>query len=107
MKEIVEEIAFFFKSFADFMGEISTEAAVGVESFEKTVGMETLRKNRLEALISSTDKFLITQAGEWNAVTIVSDKFTQNFANGWSKLNKLNGPISLARNSPRICRLHR
>lgn len=91
MKEIVEEIAFFFQSFADFMGQVSDEAAQQVEGFEKIADMETLRRNRLAALIESTDKFFITQSGEWNAVVIVSDKFTRNFADGWSKLNKLNG----------------
>jgi len=91
MKEIVEEIAFFFKSFADFMGQVSDEAAQQVKNIESVAEMETLRKNRLARLIESTDEFFIKQAGEWNAVTIVSDKFTRNFADGWSKLNKLNG----------------
>lgn len=91
MKEIVEEIAFFFKSFADFMGQVSDEATQQVKNIESVAEMETLRKNRLERLIESTDEFFIKQSGEWNAVTIVSDKFTRNFADGWSKLNKLNG----------------
>ncbi len=91
MKEIVEEIAFFFKSFADFMGQVSDEATQQVKNIESVAEMETLRKNRLARLIESTDEFFIKQSGEWNAVTIVSDKFTRNFADGWSKLNKLNG----------------
>jgi len=90
-KEIVEEIAFFFQSFADFMGQVAEEATQQVKNIENVAGMETLRKNRLARLIESTDEFFITQAGEWNAVTIVSDKFTQNFADGWSKLNNLSG----------------
>jgi len=33
----------------------------------------------------------LRQAGEWNAINSVSDKFCKSFADGWSKLNKLSG----------------
>ncbi len=89
-KEIVEEIAFFFKSFADFMGQVVDEATQQVESIEKRAN-KTLRERALAQVILSTDGFFIRQSGEWNAVTIVCDKFARNFADGWSKLNKLNG----------------
>ncbi len=90
-KEIIVEIAFFFQSFADFIDQVSLEAAVEVQLLEKAIAKEKLRKYALESLISSIDEFFIKQAGKWNAARIVSDKFHLSFADGWSKLNKLSG----------------
>ncbi|WDY60230.1 hypothetical protein [Pseudomonas sp. PSKL.D1] len=90
-KEIVEEIAFFFKSFADFMQVIIDEATVRVGHYEEAAGKETLRKNYLNGLVESTDRFFVTQAAQWMAVNVVADQFVQVFNNGWSKLNKLSG----------------
>lgn len=90
-KEIIQEIAFFFKSFADFMSQISTEASQQVESIDKTAEKTTLRRNRLAQVITTADHFFVNQTAEWHAVTAVSDKFCQNFADGWTKLNRLNG----------------
>ena len=91
MKEIVEEIAFFFKSFADFMQSIAEEADHQVTSIDNVAQLETIRKNRLAQLIRSVDEFFIRQAAQWHAVTTVSDRFNKSFADGWSKLNKLSG----------------
>ena len=91
MKEIVEEIAFFFKSFADFMQSIADEADHQVTSIDNVAQLETIRKNRLAQLVRSVDEFFIRQSAQWNAVTIVSDRFNKSFADGWSKLNKLSG----------------
>jgi len=91
MKEIVEEIAFFFKSFADFMEGIAIEAGQQVSNIDAVAELETIRKNRLAQLIKSIDEFFVRQTAQWYAVTIVSDKFNQSFADGWSKLNKLSG----------------
>ncbi|QHG64596.2 tyrosyl-tRNA deacylase [Pseudomonas putida] len=90
-KEIVEEIAFFFKSFADFMQCIVDEATVRMEEYEKAGNSEVLRKSRLEAIRLSTDEFFVSQAAEWLAVGVVSERFAQLFNDGWSKLNKLSG----------------
>jgi len=90
-KEIIEEIAFFFKSFADFMDQVSQETGLDIELFDKFVGRDTVRKNAFDNLVLSTDKFFLRQAAEWNAITFVSDKFVKSFADGWSKLNKLSG----------------
>lgn len=90
-KEIIQEIAFFFKSFADFMNQISTEANQQVESIDKTAEKTTLRRNRLAQVITTADHFFVNQTAEWHAVTAVSDKFCQNFSDGWTKLNRLNG----------------
>lgn len=90
-KEIIEEIAFFFKSFAEFMDGVSKEAKEAVDTFDIFVAKEKVRETVLGNLIEVVDKFFITQAGEWNATKIVSDKFNLSFADGWSKLNKLSG----------------
>jgi DNA repair exonuclease SbcCD ATPase subunit len=91
MKEIIEEVAFFFKSFADFMEAIATQASDQVESIDNVVGLETIRKNRLAQLVKSVDEFFIRQTAQWYAVANVSDRFSKSFADGWSKLNKLSG----------------
>jgi hypothetical protein len=90
-KQIVEEIAFFFKSFADFMQVIIDEATLRVEDYENAAAKETLRKNYLAQLVKNTDRFFVTQTAEWMAVSVVADKFVQVFNGGWSRLNKLSG----------------
>lgn len=90
-KEIIEEIAFFFKSFADFMDLVSQEAGVDIELFDAFVGREKVRMNAFQNLVLGADKFFLRQAGEWNAIRFVSDRFNKSFADGWSKLNKLSG----------------
>ncbi|MFJ3451293.1 hypothetical protein ACIPM0_24200 [Pseudomonas sichuanensis] len=90
-KEIVEEIAFFFKSFTDFMQLIIDEALERVEDYERAGSSESLRRNRLAQLVLATDQFFVTQAAEWLAVSAVSEDFVQVFNDGWSKLNKLSG----------------
>lgn len=73
------------------MSQISTEASQQVESIDKTAEKTTLRRNRLAQVITTADHFFVNQTAEWHAVTAVSDKFCQNFADGWTKLNRLNG----------------
>ncbi|WP_313714086.1 hypothetical protein [Pseudomonas sp.] len=90
-KEIVEEIAFFFKSFADFMQLIVDEAMTRMDEYEKAGNSAELRKHRLEAIRLNTDEFFVTQAAEWLAVGMVSTRFAQLFNDGWSKLNRLAG----------------
>ncbi len=95
-KEIIEEIAFFFKSFADFMDRVSQEAGVDIELFDAFVGRDKVRMNAFQNLVLGADKFFLRQAGEWNAINFVSDKFCKSFADGWSKLNKLSGKYKAA-----------
>ena len=90
-KEIIEEIAFFFKSFADFMDRVSEEAVLDVELFDAFVGRDKVRKNAFDNLVLGADKFFLRQASEWNAIRFVSDRFSKSFSDGWSKLNKLSG----------------
>ncbi|WP_194788759.1 tyrosyl-tRNA deacylase [Pseudomonas sp. UFMG81] len=90
-KEIVEEIAFFFKSFTDFMQLIIDEALERVEDYERAGNSASLRRNRLAQLVLSTDQFFVTQAAEWLAVGAISADFVQVFNDGWSKLNSLSG----------------
>lgn len=90
-KEIVEEIAFFFKSFADFLQQLIDEALERVADYERAGNSASLRRNRLAQLVSATDRFFVTQAAEWLAVGAVSETFAQVFNDGWSKLNTLSG----------------
>ena len=90
-KEIVVEMAFFFKSFSDFMQVIVDDAMHQVSNYESAGNSEVLRANRLRQLRESTDAFFIGQAGQWHAVGIVCERFTQTFKEGWSKLNTLSG----------------
>lgn len=91
MKEIVEEIAFFFKTFADFMQAVAEEAQQQVKSIESVAELDVIRKNRFAQLVKSVDEFFVRQTAEWYAVTIVCDRFHSGFAEGWSTLNKLQG----------------
>lgn len=90
-KEIVEEIAFFFKSFADFMHQVAEEAKIQIGLSESAAASPGLKKNRLAATIATTDTFFIRQAAEWRAAHIVSDLFNRSFSEGHSKLNRLSG----------------
>lgn len=91
MKEIVEEMAFFFKSFADFMQAVADEAGDQIKSVEDVSKLEVIRKHRFAQLIRSVDEFFIRQTAQFHAASIVCDRFVQSFADGWSKLNKLSG----------------
>lgn len=90
-KEIVVEIAFFFKSFSDFLQLIIDDALERVEAYEDAGERESLRRFYLEQLLASTDHFFVTQAAQWLAVGAVSEEFVQVFNDGWSKLNTLSG----------------
>lgn len=90
-KEIVEEIAYFFKAFADFMMMVIEQAQQRTEDYERAGESATLRRNRLQQIVRATDEFFVTQTAEWLAVGLVSDRFAQTFNQGWSKLNKLSG----------------
>lgn len=89
-KEIIEEIACFFNSFAQFMGRVTEEARIEITVVEGLAN-RSIGKSRLEQLLRSTDEFFIRQAGEWRAVGVVSDAFNRSFADGFSKLNGLQG----------------
>lgn len=90
-KEIIEEIAFFFKSFADFMQMVAKDALTQTELLQKAAASEKLGNYALKNLLLSVDEFFIKQAGEWNATWFVAEKFNHCFDSGWSKLNKLSG----------------
>jgi len=90
-KEIVEEIAFFFKSFADFMHQVAEEAKIQIGLSESAAASDALKKSRLAATIVSTDEFFLRQVAEWHAANVVSDHFNRSFTDGHSKLNRLRG----------------
>jgi len=91
VREIIIEISFFFKSFADFMQQIMENAGKQSTMIEKAIARETLSKRFTKRIKRNTNDFFVTQTAEWQAVEIVSAKFVDNFNDGWSKLNRLNG----------------
>lgn len=90
VQEIIQELAFFFKSFADFMGTVADEAGRLLANLEKAES-GSLRANAMRNLGRSIDVFFLRQAAEWLATGKVAALFNQSFAAGWSQLNKLNG----------------
>lgn len=90
-REIVQEMAFFFKSFADFLDMVSIEADVQLDVLERNADKERIGAAALARLVQSTDEFFIKQGAEWCAAIVVTQKFKACFADGWSKLNKLSG----------------
>ncbi|MFJ9991617.1 hypothetical protein ACIQSO_12830 [Pseudomonas putida] len=90
-REIVVEMAFFFHSFSDFMDVIRQDAEDQIEAFEEADAIDSDREYLLPQLCETTDEFFISQSGQWQAVSIVSDRFVQTFKDGWSKLNRLSG----------------
>ncbi|MBO9654735.1 MAG: tyrosyl-tRNA deacylase [Agrobacterium tumefaciens] len=91
MKEIIQEIAFFFKGFADFMQAVADDAEHQIKAIDNVAELEVIRKNRFAQLVRSVDEFFVRQTAQWHAVVIVSDLFNRSFADGWSTLNKLQG----------------
>jgi hypothetical protein len=90
-KDLQSEVAFFVKSFADFMHQVSAETGLDIELVDKFVGRDTVLKNAFDNLVLSTDKFFLRQAAEWNTITFVLDKLVKSIADGWSKMNNLSG----------------
>ncbi len=83
-QEIITEIAGFFASFAAFMGQMSTEAGLDIALFESAGS-----RSSIVAIANRTDKFFMRVTAEWHAVDHVSGLFSESFADGYSKLNKL------------------
>ncbi|PKH01047.1 tyrosyl-tRNA deacylase [Psychromonas sp. MB-3u-54] len=91
MREIIIEISFFFKSFADFMQQIMESSREQSETIQKAIDRDHLTKSFTGRIKRNTNDFFITQTAEWQAVEVVSAKFIDNFKDGWSKLNQLSG----------------
>lgn len=91
VREIIVEISFFFKSFADFMQQIMESSVEQSKMIQKALDRDPHRKSFTKRIKRNTNDFFITQTAEWQAVEVVSTKFVDNFNEGWSKLNKLSG----------------
>jgi chromosome segregation ATPase len=91
VREIIVEISFFFKSFADFMQQIMENSLEQSKMIQKALNRDRLTNSATSRIKRNTDDFFVTQTAEWQAVEIVSAKFVDNFNEGWSKLNKLTG----------------
>lgn len=91
VREIIVEISFFFKSFADFMQKIVESSVEQSDMIQKALDQDRMTKSFTKRIKRNTNDFFVTQTAEWQAVEIVSAKFVDNFKDGWSKLNKLSG----------------
>lgn len=91
VREIIIEISFFFKSFADFMQQVMENSGEQSEMIQKAIDRDRLSSSFTRRIKRNTDDFFVTQTADWQAVEIVSAKFVDNFKEGWSKLNKLSG----------------
>lgn len=91
MREIIVEISFFFKTFANFMQSVVESSIEQSELLQKALDRNQPTKSFTKRIKRNTSDFFITQTAEWQAVGIVSAKFVDNFKDGWSKLNKLSG----------------
>ncbi|MEJ2322573.1 MAG: D-hexose-6-phosphate mutarotase [Gammaproteobacteria bacterium] len=91
VREIIIEISFFFKCFANFMQQVMEGGKEQSELIQKAIDKDKLSKTFSRRLRRNTNDFYVTQTAEWAAVEIVSAKFVDNFIDGWSKLNKLSG----------------
>lgn len=91
VREIIVEVSFFFKSFADFMQQVMNNADEHAQLLQKVLDQDKLTKSFTKRVIRNTDDFFVTQTAQWQAVEIVSAKFVDNFKDGWSTLNKLSG----------------
>ncbi|GLQ91678.1 hypothetical protein [Dyella acidisoli] len=93
MQEIIREIAFFFKSFADFMSEIAHEADEQLEEMGKLKD-SAAPGYKLRQLTRATDTFFVKQSAEWHAVYRVSSLFKTGFRDGFTRLNELDGKFT-------------
>lgn len=91
MREIIIEIAFFFKTFAAFMDQVMENSDNESEMIKNVVGRDNVTSSLMQRIKRNTNDFFVTQVAEWQAAEIVSAKFVGNFKDGWSKLNKLSG----------------
>ncbi len=91
MREIIVEISFFFKTFANFMQSVVESSTEQSDLLQKALDRNQPTKSFTKRIKRNTNDFFITQTAEWQAVGIVSARFVDNFKDGWSKLNKLSG----------------
>ncbi|WDY55607.1 hypothetical protein [Pseudomonas sp. PSKL.D1] len=90
-KEVLLSVAALFQSFAEFMQLIVDEAQLRLEEFDQVEAKSQLRKQYLEHLKESNDRFFITQTAEWLAVGLVADKCERVLNGSWTKLCELTG----------------
>lgn len=92
MREIIVEIAFFFRSFAAFMDTIIASAEEQGEALQEVIDRGSLDNSRFKRrVLTATSEFFVSQAAEWEATQLVSTKFVANFKEGWTVLNRLSG----------------
>ena len=91
MREIIVEVSFFFKSFSAFMQNIASNCSDQGDAIQDAIDRDSMSKRFKKRIVKANSEFFVSQAAEWKATEIVSSKFVDNFKDGWSELNKLNG----------------
>ena len=91
MREIIVEMSFFFKSFAEFMSKIAKDSQDQGDAVQEAIDKETMTSRFKRRIVKANNQFFVSQAAEWQATEMVSSKFVGNFKYGWTELNKLNG----------------
>jgi hypothetical protein len=90
-QKIIIELSGFFSSFASFMDSVTSEISGDVKRLEKIANAKSIPQYQLKIFIAAGDKFFVRQAAEWHAVRMVTARFEESFAEGWSTLNNLRG----------------
>lgn len=88
-KEIIEEMAFFFSSFADLMQAMLAEAQLRFGIYKGLDQQREFAENKLHRLMHATDALFIEQAAQWLAVHRLAGIFAQTFNSSWRRLNSL------------------
>lgn len=87
VKSILEEVAAFFKNFAEFLQGVSKQAQQQSEKISKATSKERFWKGVLKGI----DEFMISQCAEWYATENIANRFVDAFNSGWEMMNNLSG----------------
>jgi len=92
-KEIIEEVAAFFKSFSAFVDEMLGDLKIDIDLFDDFVSDDDAEAGEyvFQNIKEGTDKFFVRSGAQWHAVEAVSGKFALCFSDGATKLRQLKG----------------
>jgi chromosome segregation ATPase len=87
VKSILEEVAAFFKNFAEFLQGVSKQAQQQSEKISKA----TSKERYWNGVLKGIDEFMISQCAEWYATENIANRFVDAFNSGWEMMNNLSG----------------
>ncbi|MDF0729494.1 hypothetical protein P0Y43_01975 [Pseudomonas entomophila] len=90
-REIVEVMAFFFRSFSTFILAIVNDSNERIERYGHVKQEGAAGPHYVVALVKSIDEAFIEYAGQWLAVARLAERFAETFNKGWNRLNILSG----------------